>query len=105
MEKAIWERKVSKRKMYFVNEQEILLLPEKKSEANQDYGICSFTGSSSGRAEVTAAQAQKRLSAAHAPQHWRSPLEGAVEGVRDLAPFLGGGKSEWSLEGLAESQN
>lgn len=77
----------------------------KKSEANQDYGICSFTGSSSGRAEVTAAQAQKRLSAAHAPQHWRSPLEGAVEGVRDLAPFLGGGKSEWSLEGLAESQN
>ena len=42
------QRKVSKRKMCILNDQ-ALLLPPKKSEANEDYGICSFTGRSIGR--------------------------------------------------------
>lgn len=43
-------------------------LPPKKSETKQDYGICSFTGQLGWKMAEIAAQTQKRLPAAHAPQ-------------------------------------
>lgn len=42
------QSKVSKRKMCILNDQ-ALLLPPKKSEGTEGYGICSFTGRSVGR--------------------------------------------------------